>query len=53
MIAAWALCHLFSGRGAYHPFRRHAGTIMVLNVYFVIIPASAELVRAKEEASHA
>jgi uncharacterized membrane protein len=48
-ITAWALCHLFSGRGAYLHFGAMLGTIMVLNVYFVIIPGQRELVRAKEE----
>jgi uncharacterized membrane protein len=48
-IAAWALCHLFSGRGAFLHFGAMLGTIMVLNVYFVIIPGQAELVKAKEE----
>ncbi|MBM3645245.1 MAG: urate hydroxylase PuuD [Alphaproteobacteria bacterium] len=48
-VAAFALCHLFSGRGAFIHFGAMLGTIMVLNVYFVIIPGQAELVRAKEE----
>ena len=48
-IAAWALCHLFSGRGAYLHFGAMLGTIMVLNVYFVIIPGQRELVKAKQE----
>ncbi|MFI5001308.1 MAG: urate hydroxylase PuuD [Reyranellales bacterium] len=47
--AAWALCHLFSGRGAYLHFGAMLGVIMVLNVYFVIIPGQRELVKAKEE----
>jgi uncharacterized membrane protein len=45
--AAWALCHLFSGRGAYIEFGAMLGTIMVANVLFVIIPGQRELVRAK------
>ncbi|TLY64148.1 MAG: hypothetical protein E6K52_02540 [Gammaproteobacteria bacterium] len=45
--AAWALCHLFSGRGAYMEFGALLGTIMVANVFFVIIPGQRELVRAK------
>lgn len=49
VIAAWALCHIFSGRGAYIHFGAMLGTIMVLNVYFVIIPGQRELVKAKEE----
>jgi uncharacterized membrane protein len=47
--AAWALCHLFSGRGAYMEFGAMLGTIMVANVFFVIIPAQRALVRAKQE----
>jgi len=48
-VAAWTLCHVFSGRGAYIHFGAMLGTIMVLNVYFVIIPGQRELVKAKEE----
>ena len=48
-VAAWALCHVFSGRGAYIHFGAMLGTIMALNVYFVIIPGQRELVKAKEE----
>ena len=47
--SAWALCHLFSGRGAYIHFGAMLGTIMVLNVFFVIIPGQRELVKAKQE----
>jgi len=47
--AAWALCRLFSGRGAYMEFGAMLGTIMVANVFFVIIPGQRELVRAKQE----
>lgn len=47
--AAWGLCHVFSGRGAYIHFGAMLGTIMALNVYFVIIPGQRELVKAKEE----
>ena len=47
--AAWLLCHLFSGRGAYMEFGAMLGTIMVANVFFVIIPAQRALVRAKQE----
>jgi uncharacterized membrane protein len=46
-LAAWILCHLFSGRGAYMEFGAMLGTIMVANVFFVIIPGQRELVRAK------
>lgn len=48
-IAAWALCHIFSGRGAYLHFGAMLGVIMVLNVYFVIIPGQRELVKAKQD----
>ena len=47
--AAWGLCNIFSGRGAFIHFGAMLGTIMVLNVYFVIIPGQRELVKAKEE----
>ena len=46
--AAWALCHLFSGRGAYMEFGAMLGTIMVANVFIVIIPAQRALVGAKQ-----
>lgn len=49
IAAAWALCHVFSGRGAYIHFGAMLGTIMVLNVFFVIIPGQRELVKAKQE----
>ena len=48
-IAAWALCQLYSGRGAYILFGAVIGTIMVANVFFVIIPGQREMVRAKAE----
>src|SRR5204862_1132586 len=48
-VSAWALCHLFSGRGAYLHFGAMLGTIMVLNVWFVIIPGQRALVRAAAE----
>jgi uncharacterized membrane protein len=47
--AAIALCHLFSGRGAFIQFGAMMGTIMVANVFFVIIPGQRELVHAKEQ----
>jgi uncharacterized membrane protein len=47
--AAFGLCALFSGRGAYILFGSMLGTIMVANVFFVIIPGQCELVRAKTE----
>jgi uncharacterized membrane protein len=47
--AAWGLCSLFSGRGAYIVFGAMLGTIMVANVFFVIIPGQREMVKAKRE----
>jgi uncharacterized membrane protein len=46
---ALALCMLFSGRGAFLNFGAVLGTVMVANVFFVIIPGQRELVRAKQE----
>jgi len=48
-LAAWGLCHLFSGRGAFMVFGAMLGSIMVANVLFVIIPGQRELVRAKQQ----
>ncbi|HVY04605.1 MAG TPA: urate hydroxylase PuuD [Burkholderiales bacterium] len=48
-VVAWGLCHVFSGRGAFIHFGAMLGTIMVANVFFVIIPGQKELVRAKVE----
>jgi uncharacterized membrane protein len=47
--AAWCLCALFSGRGAYILFGAMLGTIMVANVFFVIIPGQREMVKAKAD----
>ena len=47
--AAFGLCHLFSGRGAFIEFGAMLGTIMVANVFFVIIPGQRAMVRAKRE----
>jgi uncharacterized membrane protein len=49
VAAAWGLCQVFSGRGAYIHFGAMLGTIMAANVFFVIIPGQKELVRAKVE----
>jgi uncharacterized membrane protein len=46
--AAWGAGELFSGRGAYLQVGAMLGTMMVGNVFFVIIPAHWELVRAKQ-----
>jgi len=48
-LAAWALCSLFSGRGAFIHFGAMLGTIMAANVFFVIIPGQKDMVRAKRE----
>ena len=46
---AWVVCALFSGRGAFILFGAALGTIMVANVFFVIIPGQRELVRARQQ----
>jgi len=46
--AAWGVSHLFSGRATYLQIGAMLGTMMVGNVFFVIIPAHWELVRAKQ-----
>ncbi len=43
---AWGLCQVFSGRGAFLQFGAMLGTIMVANVFFVIIPGQRALVAA-------
>ena len=48
-VIAFILCQVFSGRGAYIHFGAMLGTIMVGNVFFVIIPGQKDLVRAKQE----
>jgi uncharacterized membrane protein len=48
-IVAWGLCQLFSGRGAYMHFGAMLGSIMVANVFFVIMPGQRDLVAAKKE----
>ena len=48
-LTAWGISHLFSGRAVYLQIGAMLGTMMVGNVFFVIIPAHRELVRAKEE----
>jgi uncharacterized membrane protein len=45
---AYGVTQLFSARAAYLQVGAMLGTIMVANVFFVIIPAHWELVRAKE-----
>lgn len=45
-ILAWGLAQLYSGRGAYIHFGAVLGTIMVANVFFVIIPGQRQMVAA-------
>ena len=45
---AWALCAVFSGRGAYMHFGAMLGTVMVANVFFVIMPGQRAMVAATE-----
>ena len=45
-LLAWGLCQVFSGRGAYIHFGAVLGTIMVANVFFVIIPGQRRMVDA-------
>jgi len=47
-LGAWGVGELFSARAAYLQVGAMLGTIMVANVFFVIIPAHWELVRAKQ-----
>lgn len=47
--AAWGLCQVFSGRGAFIHYGAMLGTIMVANVAHVIIPGQRELVTAAKE----
>jgi len=47
-LAAWAAWELFAARAAYLQVGAMLGTVMVGNVFFVIIPAHWKLVRAKE-----
>jgi uncharacterized membrane protein len=43
---AWFYCHVFSSRAAYIHFGAMIGSIMVANVFFVIIPAQKAMVAA-------
>jgi len=45
---AYGVTHLFAARAAYLQVGAMLGTIMAANVFFVIIPAHWELIRAKE-----
>ena len=48
VAAVYLVSDLFSGRGAYIQIGAMLGTIMVANVFLVIIPAQRELVQAKQ-----
>jgi len=48
-LLAWLLCDFLSGRAAYIHVGAAIGTIMVANVFFVIIPSQKELVNAVNE----
>jgi uncharacterized membrane protein len=45
-LAAYGLCQLFPGRAAFLHFGAMLGTIMALNVFFVIIPGQRRMVAA-------
>lgn len=45
-LAAWGMTQLFSGRGAFILFGVMLGTMMVANVFFVIIPGQQKMVAA-------
>ena len=46
---AWFYCDVFSARAAYIHFGAMLGTIMVANVFFVIIPSQKAMVKAARE----
>ncbi|MES2893724.1 MAG: urate hydroxylase PuuD [Bacteroidota bacterium] len=46
---AYAYCRVFSARAAYIHFGAMLGTIMVANVFFIIIPAQKAMVRAARQ----
>jgi len=45
-LAAWGLCNIYSGRGAYMMFGAMLGTTMVANVFFTIMPGQRKMVAA-------
>src|SRR5687768_2630200 len=49
VVSAWAAGELFAARAAYLQVGAMLGTIMAANVFFTIIPAHWELVRAKQQ----
>ncbi|MBN0987783.1 urate hydroxylase PuuD [Amphritea pacifica] len=46
VAAAWGFTHVFSGRAAFIHIGAMIGTIMVGNVFFIIMPAQSDLVGA-------
>ncbi len=46
---AWFYCHVFSARAAYLHFGAMLGTLMVANVFYVIIPGQKAMVQAATE----
>ncbi|MGK7861660.1 urate hydroxylase PuuD [Falsiroseomonas sp. E2-1-a4] len=48
VVAAFAACHIFSGRGAFLQIGAMTGTIMVANVAMVIIPGQRKMVAAMQ-----
>ncbi|MEO7983775.1 MAG: urate hydroxylase PuuD [Bacteroidota bacterium] len=46
---AWFYSHVFSGRGAFIHFGAMIGSIMVANVFFVIIPSQQAMVKAAKK----
>ena len=49
LVSAWSAGQLFAARAAYLQVGAMLGTIMAANVFFTIIPAHRELLRAKAE----
>ena len=49
---AWFYTHVFSGRGAFIHFGALLGTLMVGNVFFIIIPAQKAMVKAAIEGNY-
>jgi uncharacterized membrane protein len=47
-LLSWSLCQVFGGRGAYIHFGAVLGTIMVANVFFIIIPGQKKMLAAAE-----
>jgi len=45
---AWALTHLFSGRGAFLQLGATIGTVMAANVFFRIIPSQRHMIAATQ-----